>query len=86
MKQSTKEFALCIDNGGYEASLILSKVYPVIPDPRVAKDDLVRILDESGEDYLYHKSHFVFVEFSTAVRKKLLAVRSKLVEARSHAR
>lgn len=86
MKPSTKEFVLCIDRGGSEASLILSKVYPVIPDPRASKDGLVRICDESGEDYLYHKSHFVFVEFSTAVRKKLLAVRSKTVEARSHAR
>ena len=76
MKHSAKEFVLCIDDSGYKASLILSKVYPVIPDPRAAKDDLVRIFDESGEDYLYDKSHFVFVEFSTAVRKKLLAVLS----------
>ncbi|MEK6288662.1 MAG: hypothetical protein AABO57_23335 [Acidobacteriota bacterium] len=76
MKPSTKEFVLCVDDSGYKMSLILSKVYPVIPDPTAAKDDLVRIVDESGEDYLYDKSHFVFVEFSTAVRKKLLAVRS----------
>jgi hypothetical protein len=75
VKPSTKEFVLCI-GGGYEASLILCKVYSAIPDPRTAKDDLVRIVDESGEDYLYHKSHFVFVEFSAAVCKKLLAVRS----------
>src|SRR5437867_3310094 len=45
MKQPTKQFALCIDNVGNEASLILGKVYRIIPDPRAAKDDLVRIID-----------------------------------------
>jgi len=78
MKQSTKEFVLCIDNSDYEASLILGKVYGVLPDPRAAKDDLVRIVDESGEDYLYDKSHFVFVEFPMAVRKKILALQNAL--------
>jgi hypothetical protein len=59
MKQITKRFALCIDNTDYEASLILSKVYRILPDARAAKDNFVRIIDESGEDYLYHKNHFV---------------------------
>lgn len=74
MKPQTKPFALCIDNGDYEASLIAGKVYRIITDPRAAKDDLVRIVDESGEDYLYHRSHFVFVDFPPAVRKKILAL------------
>ena len=76
MKPPTKPFALCIDNTAYEASLIRGKVYRILPDPRAAKDDLVRINDESGEDYLFHKSHFVFVDFPQAVRKKLLALES----------
>ena len=76
MKQLTKHFALCIDNADYEASLIPGKVYRVLPDPRAAKDDFVRIVDESGEDYLYHKSHFVLVDFPKAVRKKLLELQS----------
>ena len=59
MKPHTKSFVLCIDNADYQASLILGKVYRVLPDPRAAKDDLVRIVDESGEDYLYHRDHFV---------------------------
>jgi hypothetical protein len=71
MKQPAKPFALCVDNSGYKASLILGKVYRVIPDPVAAKDDLVRIVDESGEDYLYYRSHFIFVEFPRAVAKKL---------------
>ena len=45
MKQPTKQFALCIENVGNEASLILGKVYRIIPDARAAKDDLVRIVD-----------------------------------------
>lgn len=76
MKPSTKPFALCIDNADYEASLIQGKVYRLLSDPSAAKDDLVRVVDESGEDYLYHKSHFVFVDFPSAVKKKILALES----------
>lgn len=76
MKQPAKHFALCVDNTDYEASLIPGKVYRLLPDPRAAKDDFVRIVDESGEDYLYHKNHFVFVDFPKAVKKKLLAIES----------
>jgi len=71
MRQPTKPFALCVDNTDYKASLILGKVYRIIPDPEAAKDDLVRIVDESGEDYLYHKTHFVFVDFPRAIAKKI---------------
>ncbi|MGH8653284.1 MAG: hypothetical protein ACREYE_14455 [Gammaproteobacteria bacterium] len=76
MKQPTKSFALCIDDTDYKASLIPGKVYRIIADPKAAKDDLIRIVDESGEDYLYHKSHFVFVEFPPAVTKRILAMES----------
>jgi hypothetical protein len=62
MKAQTKPFALCIDNSEYQASLTPGKVYRILPDPRAARDELVRIVDESGEDYLYHKSFFVFVD------------------------
>ena len=74
MKTPTKSFALCIDNTDYRASLIPGKVYRLLPDPKAAKDDMVRIVDESGEDYLYHKRHFVFVDFPPAVRKKILSL------------
>jgi len=73
-KAQTKSFALCLDNTDYEASLILGKVYRVLPDARAAQDDLIRIVDESGEDYLYHKDHFVLVDFPPAVRRKILAL------------
>jgi hypothetical protein len=74
MKQPTKPFALCVDSTDYRASLIPGKVYRIIPDLRAAKDDFVRIVDESGEDYLYHKSHFLFVDFPPAVTKRILAL------------
>ena len=76
MKSATKPFGICIDDTDYKASLIRGKVYQILPDPKAAKDDLVRIVDESGEDYLYHRSHFVFVDFPTAVKKKLRALES----------
>jgi hypothetical protein len=74
MKRVTKRFAVCLKNTGNEASLILGKIYRVVPDARAAKDDLVRIVDESGEDYLFHTTQFAFVDFPEAVRKKILAL------------
>lgn len=74
MKRTAKQFALCIENTGNEASLILGKVYRILPDARAGKDGLVRIIDESGEDYLFDDGQFGFVEFPQAVRRKLLAL------------
>jgi len=45
--------------------------FPIRKQP---KDDLVRIIDESGEDYLYHKDHFVFVDFPSGIKRKILAL------------
>ena len=74
MKQSPKKFAVCLDNAGNETCLILGKVYRVLSDSRAAKDDLIRVVDESGEDYLFHKDQFALVEFPASVRKKILAL------------
>ena len=78
MRQPTKLFALCLDNADYEAFLVLGKVYRIIPDPEAAKDDLIRIVDESGEDYLFHKSLFVFVDFPKAIAKKLRSLETAI--------
>ena len=56
MRRPTIQFALCLDNTGNEASLILGKVYRAVPDARAAKDDIVRVVDESGEDYLFSRA------------------------------
>ena len=76
MKSATKPFAICVDDTAYKASLILGKVYQILPDPKAARDDLVRIVDESAEDYLYHRGHFVFVDIPPSVKKKLRALES----------
>ena len=58
--------------------LPIEQIYPILPDARAAKDGLVRIVDESGEDYLYDKSNFVLVDFPTSVRKKILALQNAI--------
>ncbi len=74
MKRTTGQFALCLENGGHEASLILGKVYRVVPDARAAKDELLRVIDESGEDYLFARAQFAIVDLPRAVRLRLLAL------------
>ena len=66
-----KQFVLCIDNKGYAASLIPRKIYEVIPDKRATQDDLIRVIDESGEDYLFAKSHFVSIELPKELEQAL---------------
>jgi len=75
MSEPKRLFAICVDNADYEASLILRKIYEIIPDEAAAKDDLLRIVDESGEDYLYHRSYFIVVEFPIEVEQALLSAR-----------
>ena len=49
----------CIDTGGYTVSLVLDAVHEILPDEAAGKHRLIRVVDESGEDYLYPESHFV---------------------------
>lgn len=60
---------ICIDNSGYEASLERRKIYVCIPDARVEKSGHLRVIDESGEDYLYSQESFVTAELSQPVRR-----------------
>jgi hypothetical protein len=70
-KRRALKFAVCINNGDYPASLELHKIYRVIPDEDAAIDGDLRVIDESGEDYLYPAEYFVFVELPQAVAKSL---------------
>jgi hypothetical protein len=74
MKRRPKPFAVCVDNRGNEASLILGKVYRVRPDTRGAKDGLLRVVDESGEDYLYDATQFVPVDFPPTAKRRIQAL------------
>ena len=73
MRSSEKKFVICLQNKGYEVSLELRKIYQVLQDPDAAKHRQLRVIDESGEDYLYPKSYFAAIELPTPVRKAVLA-------------
>lgn len=64
------EFVLCIENEGCD-DLETRKVYQVLPDQAAAQDGYLRVIDESGEDYLYPADYFVAVELPDAVAKAL---------------
>jgi hypothetical protein len=66
-------FVICIDNTDYEASLIVRKMYETLPDAQAEKDNMLRVIDESGEDYLFHASHFISIELSAEVERALVA-------------
>jgi hypothetical protein len=71
-KKPALKFAVCVSNDEYEASLELHKIYRVLPDEDAAADGDVRVIDESGEDYLYPADWFVFIELPRALEKSLL--------------
>ncbi len=69
---TAKQFALCVRNDDCE-DLEKRKVYQIIPDEEAAKEGYVRVLDESGEDYLYPESYFVRVQLPQEAEKALTA-------------
>jgi hypothetical protein len=71
-KEQSVKFAVCVDNDGYPASLELHKIYRVMPDEDAESDGDLRIVDESGEDYLYAAERFILLELPQAVEKSLL--------------
>lgn len=70
MSQS-KQFAICIHNGEYAGTLELRKVYEVLADESAAKRNYMRVIDESGEDYLYPRAWFVPVAVPENVEQLL---------------
>ncbi len=76
MKEGTKlehRIAICIDNSDYEMSLKRRKVYPILPDADAECDNYVRIIDETGEDYLFPANRFVFLTVPTEIEEAVLA-------------
>jgi len=63
------QFVICVGNKGYAASLELRKIYQVIPDKAATKLHQIRVIDESGEDYLYPEDFFVPVQLPQAVER-----------------
>ncbi|MFB2967571.1 hypothetical protein ACE1CD_01235 [Aerosakkonema sp. BLCC-F183] len=65
------EFAVCINNTNYSASLEVRKIYQVLPDPQTNNHQMIRVIDESGEDYLYPSSYFMPIELSEPLQQAL---------------
>jgi hypothetical protein len=72
-----KHFGVCVRNSGYEGALELRKLYEVIEDPSAEEHNQVRVVDESGEDYLYSKSWFLPVELPRAVQERIAGLAAK---------
>lgn len=71
-KTPSKQLVVCIDNEGYPASLEKRKIYVALADRAAEKHGLVRIIDESGDDYLYPKSFFRTIALPQSVKKAVL--------------
>ncbi len=72
-KSASKHFVVCVDNGGYPVSLETRKIYVALRDAAAEKDGLLRIIDESGDDYLYPKALFRSIELPQTIKKAVLA-------------
>ena len=72
MARSIKHFVICVNNEGYEVSLEPRKLYVNVPDPDSEKLGLLRVIDESGEDYLFPQTNCVSIELPSPVQKAVL--------------
>lgn len=72
MARATKRLFICLDNSGYEVSLERLKIYVALPDVGAERRGQLRIIDESGEDYLYPVHRFVVAELPLMTRRALL--------------
>ena len=74
MKKSNRavSFALCLNNDGYHSSLEVGKLYRVIPDRQAEAHGLIRVVDESGEDYAFGADRFHPMELPPQIKKTLL--------------
>lgn len=64
-----EKYVICIDNKGYPLDLTVRKVYKVIPDPAGEEVHMIRIVDDSGEDYLHDADRFLPIELSAKVQE-----------------
>jgi len=76
MKKKSKRnaFAVCINNKGYPASLEAGKLYRVVPDAEAERHGLIRVIDESGEDYGYSSDRFFVLDVPDALEEALKGI------------
>ena len=76
MKRTGPQFVVCVKNRDYGAALELRKLYQVVADATAARLHQIRVIDESGEDYLYPEEYFVPVELPQSAEKAILRASS----------
>ena len=72
--ETEASFVVCVENSGYPASLELRKIYLRLSDPKAETDGLIRVVDESGEDYLYPSRFFAAISVPVAVERAFAGV------------
>ena len=72
MAKPAKRLFICLDNAGYEVSLERRKIYVALPDTKADRSGYLRIIDESGQDYLYPAQRFVAAELPISIRRAVL--------------
>jgi len=72
-KTQAKQLVVCVDNEGHADSLEKRKIYVALRDTAAEKHNMLRVVDESGEDYLYPKAFFRGIALPQAIRKAVLA-------------
>lgn len=65
------EFAICVDNHGYDVSLEIRKLYEIVADADAEKHGQIRVIDESGEDYLYHATAFNRISLPESIAERI---------------
>lgn len=73
MATPRRQLLVCLRNDGYEVSLERRKIYAALPDADAARHGQVRVIDESGDDYLFPAGYFAPIELPQAVRRAVLA-------------
>jgi len=71
-KTQAKQLVVCVDNDGYAVSLEKRKIYIALRDAEAAKHGMLRIIDESGDDYLYPRAFFLSIALPQAAKKAVL--------------
>jgi hypothetical protein len=72
MAKTAKRLFICLDNTGYEVSLERRKIYVALPDIKAERLGHLRVIDESGDDYLYPRERFVPAELPLSTRRAVL--------------
>jgi len=72
--EKAPKFVVCIENKNYPASLEFGKIYRVVEDEKAARRQMIRIIDESGEDYLYSEKSFVRIELPQLAEEAFMAL------------